>query len=176
MFPDQSESVLRCLIYLRIKFQVDWTLISKVIRNCLEGANFRNVRFWNSHKGLAVCKVSDKSEMVGEIIGWFDMELPILLNYSSPGQVRAAPSKLLGCASDRNYSMLLLSFLWLKAVVLHHAYYITITNRPLVGNSALSEGKVTRYLKLKELTFQHQISSICCWQYHVRNQRTRLPK
>ena len=27
-------------------------------------------------RGLAVCKVSDKSEMVGEIIGWFDMELP----------------------------------------------------------------------------------------------------
>ena len=24
-----------------------------------------------------MCKVSDKSEMVGEIIGWFDMELPI---------------------------------------------------------------------------------------------------
>ena len=23
-----------------------------------------------------MCKVSDKSEMVGEIIGWFDMELP----------------------------------------------------------------------------------------------------
>ena len=25
-----------------------------------------------------MCKVSDKSEMVGEIIGWFDMELPII--------------------------------------------------------------------------------------------------
>ena len=26
-----------------------------------------------------MCKVSDKSEMVGEIIGWFDMELPFCL-------------------------------------------------------------------------------------------------
>ena len=24
-----------------------------------------------------MCKVSDRSEMVGEIIGWFDMELPV---------------------------------------------------------------------------------------------------
>ena len=30
-----------------------------------------------------MCKVSDKSEMVGEIIGWFDMELPIKKFYIS---------------------------------------------------------------------------------------------
>ena len=30
-----------------------------------------------------MCKVSDKSEIVGEIIGWFDMELPLHLFIAS---------------------------------------------------------------------------------------------
>ena len=32
-----------------------------------------------------MCKVSDKSEMVGEIIGWFDMELPYRERFEGTG-------------------------------------------------------------------------------------------
>ena len=38
-----------------------------------------------------MCKVSDKSEMVGEIIGWFDMELPHILDVETTSSNEILP-------------------------------------------------------------------------------------
>ena len=116
-------------MYLKINFQVDWTLTRKVIKKCLKGTHFKNVRFWKflrnfwkfeieflenypmewavtfriqyTSKRLAMCKVSEKSEMVGEIIGCFDMELLVYIYMSILPSLRPEMLRLIeGCLNN----------------------------------------------------------------------------
>ena len=59
---------------------INESLLLEIFMNYSKTVHFgrKNNELFNNYSLFnAVCKVSDKSEMVGEIIGWFDMELPI---------------------------------------------------------------------------------------------------